>query len=112
MGAVGVGVLSLGTVAIGVIGFGASAVAYNAYASLSSLGWQSAFSQGFSVALDAAIGPFAYAEHTNSEMAADIAQLSLFDQHYLWLLVAIAVLVIVPAAWHSHTVRKRMQVKE
>ena len=112
VGAVGVGVLSLGTVAIGVIGFGASAVAYNAYASLSSLGWQSAFSQGFSVALDAAIGPFAYAEHTNSEKAADIAQLSLFDQHYLWLLVAIAVLVIVPAAWHSHTVRKRMQVKE
>jgi RNA polymerase sigma factor (sigma-70 family) len=110
VGAVGVGALSLGTVAIGIIGFGASAVAYNAYASLSSLGWQSAFSQGFSVAKEAAIGPFAYAEHINNEAAAGIAQLRLFDANYPWLLALIALLVIVPAAWHSHTVRKRMKV--
>jgi RNA polymerase sigma factor (sigma-70 family) len=109
VGAVGIGALSLGTVAIGIIGFGASAVAYNAYASLSSLGWQSAFSQGFSVAKEAAIGPFAYAEHINNEAAAGIAQLRLFDANYPWLLALIALLVIVPAAWHSHTVRKRMK---
>ncbi|BFT32346.1 sigma-70 family RNA polymerase sigma factor [Alteromonas sp. D210916BOD_24] len=112
VGAVGFGLLSLGTVAIGLIGFGASAVAYKAYASLSSLGWESAFSQGFSIAKNAAIGPVAYAQHVNNETAATIVQLSFFDAHYKWLLATIAVLVIVPAAWHSHTVRKRMKLSK
>lgn len=112
VGAVGFGLLSLGTVAIGLIGFGASSIAYKAYASLSSLGWESAFSQGFSLAKHAALGPVAYAQHVNSETAASIAQLSFFDAHYQWLLAIIAVLVIVPAAWHSHTVRKRMKLSK
>jgi RNA polymerase sigma factor (sigma-70 family) len=64
IGAVGFGLMAFGTVAIGVIGFGASAIGYKAYASLSSLGWESAFSSGFSIAIEAAIGPKAIASNT------------------------------------------------
>ena len=111
VGAVGVGLIGLGTVAIGVIGFGASAIAYKAYASLSALGWDSAFSAGFSIAKDAAIGPIAFANQTNNEQAVEIANLVAFSQSYIWLLAVIAVLAIVPAAWHSNKVRQRMRKK-
>ena len=109
IGAVGIGLLGMGTVGIGLIGFGSSAIAYKAYASMSSMGWESAFSYGFSIAKEAAIGPYAFAQHVNNEQAADIAQLALFGQGYLWLLGIIAVLVIVPAAWHSKEVRRRIK---
>lgn len=110
VGAVGVGIFGMGTVAFGVIAFGASAIGYKAYASLSSVGLESAFSQGFSFANQAAIGPIAIGEHTNNDIAAQLAQLSLLNIHYHWFLAAIAVLVIVPAALHAYTVRKRMKV--
>ena len=109
IGAVGFGVLlGMGTVGVGLVGFGASAIGYQAYASLSSLAWLGAFSNGFSVAKEAAFGPFAFAKEVNSELAADIAQLSLFSQSYLWLLGLLAVLVITPAALHWRAVKKRM----
>ena len=108
VGALGLGVIGLGTVGLGVIGFGAIAVAYKAYAWLSALGWESAVSQGFAVARDGAIGRIAVAEHVNTAQAAEIVNLATLDQTYLWVLVAIAVLVIVPAVWHSNSVRQRM----
>lgn len=110
-GAIGLGVLGLGTVAIGFIGFGAIAVGYKAYAWISSLGWQSAFSTGFAVARDGAIGPVAAARHVNTEHAADIVNLATFGQSYLVALVAIVILVIVPSVWHSNSVRRRMGIK-
>lgn len=111
VGAVGIGLFGLGTIGIGVIGFGASAIGYKAYASLSALGWDSAFSTSFSIAKEAAIGPFAFAKQINNEQAAEIANLTLMGQSYLWILAAIAVLVIVPAVWHSNKVRERMRQK-
>lgn len=109
IGAVSLGLLSLATVAIGFIGLGASAIAYKGYASFSALGWESAFSGGFSIAREAAIGPFAFAHQVNNEAAAATANLATLDQTYLWLLGTIAVLVIVPAIWHSNVVRRRMR---
>ncbi len=109
VGAVGFGILALGTVAIGIIGFGASAIAYKAYASLSAYGWQSAFSNGFSVAKDAAIGPFAYADQVNNSIAYEISHVTQFGLSYQWGLALIAILVIVPAVWHARKVRQRMK---
>jgi len=109
IGAVSIGLFSLGTVAIGLIGFGASAIAYKAYSSLSSLGWESAVSGGFSIANEAALGAIAIAEHANTEKAAEIANLATFTQNYFWVLGFIAVLVIVPAVLHSNKVRRDMK---
>ena len=109
VGAVSFGLLSLGTVAMGLIGFGASAMAYKAYASLSALGWQSAFSDGFSVAVDGAIGLIAFAAHINNQQAAELTHTSVLSASYPWLMVVIAILVIVPAAWHAHQVRQRIR---
>jgi RNA polymerase sigma factor (sigma-70 family) len=112
VGAIGIGLFGIGTIGIGLIGFGASAIGYKAYASFSALGWDSAFSGiGFSIAKEAAIGPFAFAKQINNEQAAEILNLSLMGQSYLWILAAIAVLVIVPAVWHSNKVRQRMRKK-
>lgn len=107
IGAVGFGLIGIGTVGIGIIGFGASAIAYKAYGSLSALGWESAFSNGFSIAKDAAIAPLAYAAEINNEQAADITSLSLLAQNYQWVLAFIAILVIIPSIWYSHKVRQR-----
>lgn len=112
VGAVGIGLFGLGTIGIGVIGFGASAIGYKAYASFSALGWNSAFSGiGFSIANEAAIGPFAFAKHINNEQAGEMVNLTIMGQSYLWILAMIAILVIVPAAWHSNKVRQRMRKK-
>ncbi|MCO7223276.1 RNA polymerase sigma factor [Pleionea sp. CnH1-48] len=108
IGAIGLGLIGLGTVAIGVVGFGASAIAYKGYASLSALGWESAYSGGFSIAKEAALGPISFAKHINNEQAAEIANLVLFAQSYLWALGFISILVIVPAALYSNKVRQRM----
>lgn len=108
IGAVGIGILGLGTVAIGVIAFGTSAIGVKAYSSLSSLAWDSSVSGGFAIAKDAAIGPIAYAEHTNNSAAVAIARLELFQQHYLWLLALIAILVIIPALGYFHKVKRRL----
>lgn len=109
IGAVGIGIFSVGAVAIGFLAFGSSAIAYKAYASLSSLGWESAFSDGFSIAKDAAIGPLAYANEVNNEIAYEISDLALFSQSYQWILVAIILFVIGPAYLHFKNVRKRMR---
>jgi len=108
IGAVGMGLLGIGTVGIGVIGFGASAVAHKAYASFSALGWDAAFSNGFSIARDAAIGPISFAKHINNKQAAEIVNLVTLEHVYLWVLAVMIILVIVPAVWHSNNVRKRM----
>lgn len=109
VGAVGIGLFGLGTIGIGLIGFGASAIGYKAYASFSALGWNSAFSgAGFSIANEAAIGPYAFAKNINNEQAGEIINLTIMGQSYLWILAMIAILVIVPAVWHSNKVRQRM----
>lgn len=112
VGAVGIGLFGLGTIGIGIIGFGASAIGYKAYASFSALGWNSAFSGiGFSIANEAAIGPFAFAKHINNEQAGEIVNLTVMGQSCLWILAMIAILVIVPAVLHSNKVRQRMRKK-
>jgi hypothetical protein len=108
VGALGLGLIGLGTVGIGVVGFGAAAIGYKAYASLSALGWESAISQGFAVAKHGAIGPVSIADHVNDQQAAEIVNLAALSQSYLWVLGTIAILVIVPAVWHSNKVRQRM----
>lgn len=109
VGAVGIGILGTGTVAIGIISFGASAIGYKAYASLSALGWESAFSNGFSMALDAAIGRFAFAAQVNNKQASEIVNVILFGQSHQWILAGITLLVLVPAIWYSNKVRQRMR---
>ncbi len=109
IGAVGLGLIGIGTVGIGIIGFGASAIAYKAYGSLSALGWESAFSNGFSIAKDAAIAPVAYADQVNNEQAADITNLLLLGNSSEWVLGFIAILVIVPSVWYAYKVRLRMR---
>lgn len=109
-GAVGVGLLGFGAVAIGLVSFGSAAIGYKAYSSLSSLGWESAFSNGFSIAHDAAVGPFAFAEHVNNDMAYQISSLAAFAASYQWALAAIAIMVIVPSALYAKFVKKRMKV--
>ncbi len=109
IGAVGFGLLSLGTVAIGAIAFGASAIGFKAYSSLSSMGWESAVSGGFSWAHDAALGAIAFAKNANDQAAVDISHLDTFSTHYHWALLGLAIFVIVPAALHSHFVRKKLK---
>lgn len=111
VGTVGVGLLATGAVAVGVVAFGASAFAYKAYASMTALGWESAFSNGFSMAKEAAIGPIAHAQHVNNSVAADISNLQLLGNSYTGVLFIIAVFVIVPSALHAKKVRQRMRVK-
>lgn len=108
IGAVGFGIFSVGAVAIGIIGFGASAIGYKAYSSLSSLGWESAFSNGFSIANEAAIGYIAYADHVNDDVAAAIVDLSALSQSHEWVLAAVTALVIIPAFWYAKKVKQRM----
>ncbi len=110
IGAIGIGILGLGTVAVGLIAFGASAIGYKAYASLTSTAWESAFSNGFSIAKDAAIGPIAYAQETNNDLAAAILDLEVFGQGYPIALLLISLLVIVPSILYSRKVRQRMKV--
>lgn len=107
VGAVSFGVFSMGTVGIGILAMGASAIGYKAYASLSSLGWESAFSQGFSMAKEAAIGPIALAEQINNEAAGTIASLSAADKSQTFILILTALLVIVPAVAYSRAVRSK-----
>ena len=109
IGGVGVGVIGTGTVAFGVLAFGASAIGYQAFASLSAVGWQSAISGGISMAREGALGAVALAKHENNEIAAGIAGLSEFQWLSTWVLMAIALLVIVPAIWHARAVTRRMK---
>ncbi len=105
IGAVSFGVFSLGTVAIGILALGSSALAYKAYSSLSSLGWESAFSGGFSIANDAAVGAIAYADHVNNEQASNIVNIATFQHVYLWVLAAMAICIIVPAVIYANRVK-------
>lgn len=109
VGAVGFGVIGIGTVGVGLLAIGASAIGYKAYGSLSAMGWESAFSPGFSIAKEAAIGPIAYAREVNNEMAASIVNLSTLNQSYALVLGIMAFLVIVPVVWYSRVVRKKVQ---
>lgn len=106
VGAVGFGVVGMGTVGIGLLGMGAAAIGYKAYASMSAMGWESAFSQGFSIAKQAAIRPIAYAEQVNNEMAASITNLSTVNQTFALILGVMALLVIAHVVWYARVVRK------
>ena len=107
VGAVGFGVVAMGTVGVGLLAIGASAIGYKAFGSLSALGFESAFSPGFSIAREGAIGPIAYATEVNNELAASLANLSTVDQSYVWSLGVMAFLVIVPVVWYARVVRKK-----
>ncbi|MCU4675255.1 sigma-70 family RNA polymerase sigma factor [Catenovulum sp. 2E275] len=109
VGAIGIGIIGTGAVGIGLFGFGASAIAYQAYGSISALGWESAFSGGFSIAKQAAIGTVAYASHINSEQAAETINLTLLSIIFPWILAAMSAFVIIPAILHYHQVQRRMQ---
>jgi len=109
VGAVGFGLVGMGTVGIGLLAMGAAAIGYKAYASLSAMGWESAFSQGFSIAKDAAIGPIAFAEQVNNELAASISNLSTVNQTFAVILGVVALLVIAPVIWYSRAVRKNIK---
>ena len=109
VGAIGVGVFSLGLVALGLLSMGVAAIGYKAYASLSAMGWESAFSQGFAIAKDAAIGPVAYAQEVNNELAVSISNLSAVGDSYTAILGIMSLLVIVPVAWYARAVRKNVR---
>ena len=109
VGVVGFGLVGMGTVGIGVLAMGAAAIGYKAYASLSAMGWESAFSQGFSIAKEAAIGPIAYAQQVNNELAASISNLSTVNQTFAVVLGVMALLVIAPVVWYSRAVRKNLK---
>lgn len=109
VGAIGLGPIAIGTVGIGLLAMGASAIGFKAYGSLSAMGWESAFSPAFSIAKEAAIGPVAFANEVNNELAASITNLSTVDQSHAWILGMMAILVIVPVVWWSHVVRKKMR---
>lgn len=109
VGAVGFGLFSVGTVALGLIGFGASAIAYKAYSSLSSLGWESAVSGGFSIAKEAAVGNIAFAANVNNEAAHAISDLTIFTNNFQWILIVMSIFVILPTYAYYKQVRKRMK---
>jgi RNA polymerase sigma factor (sigma-70 family) len=109
VGAVGFGLVGMGTIGIGLFAMGATAIGYKAYSSMSSLGWESAFSGSFSIAKEAAIGPIAYADQVNNELAASITNLSAINQSYAVILGVMAILIIVPVVWWSKTVRKNIR---
>lgn len=111
IGAVGIGAFSMGTIGIGFIAMGAFAIGYKAYSSMTALGWESAFSQCFSVAKEAAIGPVAFAKEANNELASQLMSLNVVGEVYALVLAMTAVLVIVPVAWYAKAVRKRMRAK-
>ncbi len=108
-GAVGIGLVGMGMIGAGVLGMGAVGLGYKAYASTSALGWESAFSQGFSIAKEAAIGPIAYANEVNNAVASSIANLSTADQTYTFILGILAAVVIIPVVWYARAVRKRFR---
>ncbi len=109
VGAVGFGPIAMGTVGVGIIAMGASAVGYKAYGSLSALGWESAFSQAFSIAREAAIGPIAFAREVNNETAAALTNLSTVGQTYVLILAIMVIMVLVPVIWYANNVRKRFR---
>lgn len=111
IGTVGLGLFATGAAAIGGLSFGASAIGYKAYASLTALGWQSAFSNGFSVAKEAAIGPISYAAQVNNNIASEMSNLHILNNVYSWLLIIIAIVVIAPSALYAKKVKQRMRVK-
>ncbi|MBK1880626.1 RNA polymerase sigma factor [Pelagicoccus mobilis] len=106
--AVSFGIFSMGAIGIGFIAMGSCAIGYKAYSTLSSTGWESAFSQSFSVAKEAAIGHVAFANEVNSEKAGQIMSLGTVDDVYGIVLGVTALMVIAPVVWYAKEVRKRM----
>ncbi len=109
VGAVGFGIVGMGNVGIGLLALGGMAIGYKAYSGLSSLGWESASSGGFSIAKDAAVGPISIANEVNNELAGEIVNLGLVEHSHVFILGAMSLMVIVPVVWYSNTVRKRMR---
>lgn len=109
LGAVGLGIIGLGTVGIGILALGAGAIGIKAYGSLSALGWQGAFSNGFSVARQAAIGPVATGAEVNNVQATEMLNMALVDQASGAVLLAMTVLVLVPVILYARAVRRRMR---
>ncbi len=107
-GAVGMGFVGIGMIGLGVLSMGAMAIGYKAYAGLAALGWQSALSNGFSTAKEAAIGPIASASEINSELAASIVNVSAVNESHAIILGIMAVFVIVPVVCYARVVRRRL----
>lgn len=107
VGTISFGVVGLGMIAWGILAFGSSAIGWNAYSGLSSLGVDTAFSGGFAVAQEAAIGRVAFAAEVNNEAAAELTRLASLEASYVGVLGLIAILVIVPVVLYAKGVRKR-----
>lgn len=108
VGAVGIGIIGLGTVGIGLFALGAAAIGIKAYGALAALGWQGAFSNGFSVAKAGAVGPVALGEEVNNARAAELLSLAQIDHLSGFVLLAIALLVLVPVILYARAVRQRI----
>lgn len=78
---------------------------------MTALGWEIAFSNGFSMEKEAVIGPIAHAQQVKISIAADISNLQLLGNTYTGLLFIIAVFVILPSALHARKVWQRMRAK-
>ncbi len=111
VGTISFGVVGLGMIAWGVLAFGSSAIGWNAYSGLSSLGVDTAFSGGFAVAKEAAIGLVAFAAEVNNDAAAELTRLASLEASFVGVLGLIAVLVIVPVVLYAKGVRKRFGKK-
>ncbi|MEM9159291.1 MAG: sigma-70 family RNA polymerase sigma factor [Verrucomicrobiota bacterium] len=111
VGAVGIGGIGLGTLGIGFLAMGATAIGYKAYASMASTGWESAFSYGFSLGVEGAVGPIAYAEQINNEAAGELANIATVGDVYAYVLAAMALMVIAPVVFYSKEVRRRFREK-
>ncbi|MDQ8198930.1 sigma-70 family RNA polymerase sigma factor [Pelagicoccus enzymogenes] len=111
VGAVGFGVVGLGMIAIGAVAFGSAAIGWNAFASLSALGGDTALAGGFAIAPEAAIGKVAIAAEVNNEAAATLTRLGALEASYVGVLGLIALLVLVPVMLYAKGVRKRFGKK-
>lgn len=110
-GAVGLGVLGIGMVSLGLVAFGAVAVGYDAFGSLSALGWDMASGGGFAIAKEHAWSVLAFGRHANDEVAQTAISNVATTQSQLVVFCLISALVIVPVALYAKEVRKRMGKK-
>lgn len=107
IGAVTFGLIAVGTVSIGWFALGVSAIGYKALGSMSALGWDAAFSYSFSVAKHAAIGPIAYAEQINDEVASSLLSLSSANDYFTIAFGIMAVMILIPSVLYARVVKRK-----
>ncbi|MBE2213203.1 MAG: RNA polymerase sigma factor [Opitutaceae bacterium] len=111
VGALGVGIFGLGTVGVGVVALGCLTVGVQAFAWLSALGWSVAAAGGFGIAHSAALAPVAYAQHANDATAQALLANPHGHQIQTTFFIVISVLSLIPAAYFTSEVRRRLGPK-